>query len=204
MDDGGGVHDLFAAAVALAVVLLHIAQPGVLCQVEGVDAVVLGVAAAAVVDAAPGNDGHVGSFADVEVVVHQVLEAGLAQNHRDVYALVLGERADKNVDARFVGLGHDVDVGGGVAGFQLAVGTDVVSAHGQAVQLGHFAQQVFLNGVHHQLLTPSTLSVSTLHAGLLASALPSRAGRISARGPAFWMRPSLMTTMRSAMFRMRS
>src|SRR5699024_6059132 len=77
MDEGGVVHDLFAAAVALAVVLLHIAQPGVLGQPEGVDAVVLGVAAAAVVDAAPGNDGHVGSFADVEVVVHQVLEAGL-------------------------------------------------------------------------------------------------------------------------------
>ena len=76
--NGGGVHDLFAAAVALAIVLFHIAQLGVLGQPEGVDAVVLGVAAAAVVDAAPGNDGHVGALADVEIVVHQVLQAGLA------------------------------------------------------------------------------------------------------------------------------
>lgn len=43
--DGGGVHHLLAAAVALAVVLFHVAQLGVFGQIEGVDAVVLGVAA---------------------------------------------------------------------------------------------------------------------------------------------------------------
>src|SRR5699024_12209330 len=103
-----------------------------------------------------------------------------------------------------VGLGHDVDVCGGVAAVQLAVGADVVGAHRQAVQFGNFFQQVFLNGVQHQARTPSTLSASTLQAAWLASALPSRAGRMSARGPTLSMRPSLMTTILSAMFKIRS
>ena len=203
VNDGGGVHDLLAAAVTLAVVLFHIAQLGVFGQPEGVDAVMFGIAAAAVVDAAAGNDGHVGAFSNVEVVVHQVLQAGLAQDYRNVYALVLGEGTDVNVDARFVGLGNDIDVGGGVAARQFAVGADVVSAHRQAVQFGNLFQQVHLNGVH-QLRTPSTLSVRMLQAGLEASALPSRAGRISLRAPTFSTWPFLMTTILSAMFRMRS
>ena len=203
VDDGGGVHDLLAAAVALAKMLLDIADLGVFGQVKGVDAVVLGVAAAAVVDAAPGNDGHVGPFADMEVVVHQVFQAGLAQDHRDVHALVLGEGADVDVDARLVGLGDDINVGGGVAARQLAVGADVVSAHRQAVQLGHLFEQIQFNGVH-QARTPSTLSVSTLQAGAEASALPSSAGRMSPRAPTFSTWPFLMTTILSAMFRMRS
>src|SRR5699024_11356704 len=42
VDDGGGVHDLLAQAVALAVVLFHIAEPGVFAHKEGVDAVMPG------------------------------------------------------------------------------------------------------------------------------------------------------------------
>lgn len=52
--------------------------------------------------------------------------------------------------------------------------------------------------------TPSTLSASTLQAGLPASALPSRAGRMSARAPSFSTWPFLITTILSAMFKMRS
>ena len=201
--DGGGVHHLLAAAVALAVVLFHVAQLGVFGQIEGVDAVVLGVAAAAVVDAAAGDDGHVRALADVEIVVHQIGQAGLAQDNGNVHALVFCERADVNVDAGLVVLGHDVNVGGGIAARQLAIGADVVSAYGQAVQVGDLPQQVLFNCVDH-LRTPSTLSASTLQAGLPASALPSRAGRMSARAPSFSTWPFLITTILSAMFKMRS
>ena len=121
---------------------------------------------------------------DVEIVVDQIGQAGLAQNDGDMYALIFGERADVDVNAGLVILGHDINVGGGVAACQLAVGTDIVSAHGQAVQVGDLPQQVLFNCVDH-LRTPSTLSASTLQAGLPASALPSRAGRISARAPSF-------------------
>ena len=120
-----------------------------------------------------------------------------------MHALVFGKGTDVDINARLVGLGHNVDVGGGVAPRQFAVGTDVVGTHRQAVQFGDLFQKILFNGVH-QLRTPSTLSVRTLQAGLEASALPSRAGRISLRGPSFWIWPSLMTTILSAMFRMRS
>lgn len=63
---------------------------------------------AAVVDAAAGDDGHVRALADVEIVVHQIGQAGLAQDNGNVHALVFGERADVNVDAGLVVLGHDV------------------------------------------------------------------------------------------------
>ena len=184
MHNGGGVHHLLAAPVALAVMLFDIAQLGVFGKVEGVDAVVLGIAAAAVVDAAAGNDGDVGAFPDVKVVVDQILQPGLAEDDGDVYALVLGERADKDINAGLVLLGYNVNVGGGVAPCQLAVGADVVSADRQAVEVGDLPQQVLFNRVDH-LRTPSTLSASTLQAGLAASALPSRAGRMSARAPTF-------------------
>ena len=138
-------HHLLAAAVALAVVLFDIAQLGVFGQVESVDAVVLGIAAAAVVDAAAGNDGDIGALPDVEVVVDQILQAGLAEDNGNVYALVLGERADKDIDAGLVLLGHNINVGGGVASGQLAVGADVVSADRQAVEVGDLPQQVLLD-----------------------------------------------------------
>lgn len=139
---------------------------------------------AAVVDAAAGDDGHVRALANVEIVVHQIGQAGLAQDDGDVYALVFGERADVNVDAGLVVLGHDVNVGGGVAARQLAIGADVVSAYGQAVQVGDLPQQVLFNCVDH-LRTPSTLVGQHTAGRLPASALPSRAGRMSARAPSF-------------------
>ena len=202
MHDGGGVHHLLAPAVPLAVVLFHVAQAGVFVQPEGVDAVMLGVPAAAVVDAAARDDGHIAVRPDVEIVVHQILQPGAADDDRNVYALVFGARLDENVNARLVRLGDDVDVGGGAAPRQTAVGPDVVGPHRQRVQLGHFLQQILFDGVHYR--TPSTLSVSTLQAAPAASALPSRPGSSSARGPIFSMPPFFTTTMVSAMFRIRS
>ncbi|MBQ3928272.1 MAG: SufD family Fe-S cluster assembly protein, partial [Clostridia bacterium] len=68
-------------------------------QIKGVDAVVLGVLVAAVVDTAARHDHHVGVPADVEIVVYGLLQAGLSQDHGDVNAFVFGARLDADIDA---------------------------------------------------------------------------------------------------------
>ena len=133
----GGVHDVLAVAVPLAIVPLDIAHPGVFAHVEGVDAVVLAVLHAAVVDAAAGHDGHVAVVPHEKVVIDQIGQAALAEDHGDVDRLVLGARLDDDVNAVLVGLGHDVDVGGGVPAGLFAVGPDVIGPFGHFMQLGH-------------------------------------------------------------------
>ena len=135
-------------AVALAVVALHVAHLGALAHVEGVDARMLRVLHPAVVDAAPGHDGHVAVVADEKVVVHGLGEAALAQNHGDVDALVFGPGLDDDVNAVLVRLGHNVDVGGGVPGGRLAVGPDIVGPFGHVMQFRYLLQQALLNGIH--------------------------------------------------------
>ena len=144
---GDGVQDAHTQAVALAVVLFHIADMGVLAHLEAVDAVVLRILVAAVVDAAAGHDQDVAVVPDEKVVVDRFLQAAFAEDHRDVDALVLGARLDVDVDAGAVGLGDDLDVGGGVAGSGLAVAADVVSPFGDVVQVGHFGQDLLLDVV---------------------------------------------------------
>ena len=72
VNDGLGVQDALASAGAFAVVLFGIGHLGVFAHVEGVDAVMLAVIAAAVVDATAGHDVHLSPFADEEVVVDPV------------------------------------------------------------------------------------------------------------------------------------
>ena len=81
VDNGGGVHYPLAAAFAFAVVLFHIAQVGALPHMEGMDAVMGGFLGSGAVDAAARDDDHIGVFANIEVIVDQVLETGLADHH---------------------------------------------------------------------------------------------------------------------------
>ena len=62
-----GIQDPLACAVTVAVVDLGVDQLGVFVHMEGVDTVVLGVAAAAVMDAAAGLNGDAGPVADVKI-----------------------------------------------------------------------------------------------------------------------------------------
>ena len=92
--DGLRVQNALARAFALAVVLFDIVNLRVFADVEGVDAVVLGVAVAAVVDAAAGHDGHVRALADKEVVIDHVVEPGFAQYDRDMHVFAFGKGRD--------------------------------------------------------------------------------------------------------------
>ena len=143
---GGGVQDALAGALALAVVLLHVAHAAVLAQVEAVDAVVLGGVVGVVVDAAAGDDGDVAVLAHVEGVVHDVLQARLRHDDGDVHRLALGAVRDADVDAGVVGLGGNVDVGRGMALDQLAVLAHVEGALRHAVHIGDLGEQVLVDG----------------------------------------------------------
>ena len=131
--------------------LFHIADAGVLAYEEAVDAVVLAVLVAAVVDAAAGDDGHVGALADIKVVVHDLGQTAFGHDHGDVHALALRARFDADLQAAHVGLGDDLDIHGGLAAGGSAVGADVIGAFGHLVQVCHFAQQALLDLVklHH-------------------------------------------------------
>ena len=117
----------------------------------------LGVAVAAVVDAAARDDLHDRALAHKEVVVDHVVEAGFREHDRDVDVLVLGEGLDLDVDAVLVGLGDDLDVFGVLAVGLLAVGADVHRARGDAGHVGDLLQDFFLDVVQHVPFTSSRL-----------------------------------------------
>ncbi len=168
MHNGSGVHEPLASAFSFAVVLFHIAHLAVFPHKEGVDAVMLTVAGAAVVDAAAGNDGHVTVFADEEIVVHIVLQSAFADDNRNMYTFIHGAGLDDNVDAGFVRFGHNVNVRCGIPGSTCTVGTDVVCPHRQRIQLGYLVQQLFfvcvqfLHATGTSFFPSASLSVSTL------------------------------------------
>ena len=134
---GGGIHDAAALAVARAVVLLHVLDLGVLAQEEAVDAAVLAVTVACIVDATARHDGDVAVSADVEVVVDQLAKTRLGEEHGDVHALVLGTGLDVDIDTGGIGLFHDLNVLGGVLPLQLAVDAEGVSTLGHFMQVGY-------------------------------------------------------------------
>ena len=111
----------------------------------------LGGLAAGVVDAAAGNDLHVGIGADVEIVVHQIGKAGLGHDDRNVEGLLLGAGGNVDVDTRLVLLALNDDIGGVGAALQLAVFADIVGALRNLFQIRDFLQQNLINAVHQQL-----------------------------------------------------
>ena len=133
MHNSGRIHQPLAPALALAVVLFHIAHLAVFSHIEAVNAVMLAVAGAAVVDAAACNDGDIAVLSDVKVIVHIFLQTAFADDDRNMHAFVYGAGFDENINARLVRLGYNVNVGGGVPGGTCAVGTDIVCPHRQGV-----------------------------------------------------------------------
>ena len=79
------------------------------------DAVVGGFLGPGAVDAAARNDDHIGVFTNLEVIVDQVLKAGLADDHGNVDAFIPGAGGDDDIDTGLIGLGDDIDMGGGIA-----------------------------------------------------------------------------------------
>ena len=150
IDDGLRVENALAGAGALTVVLLDVGDVGVLAHVEGVDAVVLGGVAAAVVDAAARDNLCRCALADIEVVIDQIVQAALGEHDGDMDALEGRVRGDVDVDAGLVGLRRNLDVLGAAALDALAVGAEVESACGwDVLQTGDLVEQILFQFVQH-------------------------------------------------------
>ena len=162
IDDGLRVQNALAGAFALAVVLLNIVHLRVFADVESVDTVVLGVAVAAVMDAAAGHDRHVRALADKEVVIDHVVEPGFAQNDGDMHVFTFGKRCDFDVNAVLVGLGDNLDMLRVLAECLLTVKTDVDRAVRNARHIRDGLENAFLNVVQHVPFTSSRLQPATV------------------------------------------
>ena len=103
---------------------------------EGVNPIVARFPIASVVNAATGHDGDIRPFADVKIVIHQILQTGLAEQNRDVHAFVFGAGLDININAGFIRLGDNVNVFRGAPTGTTTVGANVVRALRHFVQTG--------------------------------------------------------------------
>ena len=62
------------------------------------------------------------SCANIKIVVHHILQAALAEYHRNVHAFFFRARVNKNINAGLIQLGFNINIGGGVA-FQKYTGS---------------------------------------------------------------------------------
>ena len=200
IDDGLGIHDFAAGAVALAVMLFRVFYMGVLPDVKGVNAVMTAGFRAAVVNAAACHDVHVAVFADIKVIVHQLLDTGLGDDNGDVAGLahraVLYPDVDAGLAVRFAG---DLNMLRGLPPVAAGVLSDVERPYGFAHQICDFFQQlpVYLC-VHHQACT------SLFSTGQLPSVSDRICGRISSAEPRRRIAPSPTTMTSSAREMIRS
>jgi hypothetical protein len=101
--------------------LLNVFDFGVLADMEAVDAVMTGFLAAAVGDAATGDNRHVAVFSHIKVIVDQILDAGLCNDDRDMDRLIDGVVFDNDIDSGLIFLRHDIDVGSGISACKFSV-----------------------------------------------------------------------------------
>ena len=162
IQNGLRVQNALAAAFAFAVVLFNIRDFGVFAHMEGVDAIVGGVAVAAVVNTAACHDLDIGAFADEKVVIYHIVAICFRHDHRNVDIFFLGKGFDIDIDAIFIQLGFDGDIFCISAEGFLAVGTDVDRALLRDLgKVSHFLQNAFLDVIQHFLSTSSMLQPAT-------------------------------------------
>ena len=166
-------------------------------------------AAAAVVDAAAGDDGHVRSPRRCRKSLYTSLgQAGSGSGPRGCGPLsfLVHGRDDECRCRACPSLVTMSMLAVVLRAASLAVGPDVVGRLRAGSSRSATSSQQVLSELRRSFCAPpSTLSASTLQAGLPASALPSRAGRTSVTG-ALVLPPGRrsITMIWSAMFRMRS
>ena len=132
--------------------LLDVADARTLTDVEAVNTAVLAALVSAVVNAAACNDGHVTIFADMEIVIHQLLDTCLRHYHGDVHTLVLRVGCDINIDTGKIFLLFNGNMLRGILAVELTVDTQGVRTLGYRVQVCHLTKQFYLNGVKSLLL----------------------------------------------------
>ena len=146
---GLGVNHPSAGALACANVLFNIDGPGVFSDEKPVDAVVPRLLFPFGMDAAAGNNGNVGAFADVKIVVDQVVYPALGDAGRDIGRLSFGPRRHDDIDARLVRFRLNANILRGPATGAQTVLSDVIRGVFRfAHPAGHNVQQLSCHIVH--------------------------------------------------------
>ncbi len=201
-----GVQDPLTGTLAGAVVLLDVLDMRVLADMERVNAVVLGGLVARIVNAAARDDRHVRVLTDIEVVVHALLQARLRDDNRDMHALVLCSRLDDDIDAGLVRLRHDIDIFRCIAPRALTVHAEIIGSLRHLVKVRDLLKQLFLYRIHDHLPPSAALLPASIVSWCVRHASESLRifGSSSSLAACSKTSPPAITTMRSAMFRMRS
>ena len=124
--------------------LFGVTDACVFADVKTVDAVVLRVMRAAVVDAAAGDDLDIGIVPDEEIVIDLFLETAFCHHDGDMHGLVFGVGLDKNIQSADALLRDDIDVRAGLSADRLTVGADIVRACGNIGDVGDLPEQIQL------------------------------------------------------------
>ena len=181
--------------------LFDIFDLGIFADIKAVDAVMLRIVVAAVIDTAARDDLDVGVVTDIKIVIDLFLESALGHHDGDMHALTDGVGLDEDIHAADARLADDLDILGGLSADGHAVGADVVRAREViAVDVGNLFEQIGLYVVQIHDYTPSV----TPWQFLTAAGVPISPGRISSLSPCFSISPLPSTMILSAMLRMRS
>ena len=128
--------------------LLHIPDVRSLSHKKAVNTVMLRILRTAVVNAAARHNEYIRVLADVEIVIDQFLQSALGHYHRNMHAFVLGAGLNVHCQPLAVLAGNDLDVRRGCPSCRLAVGTDIIRAFRNLVQIGNLVQETLLHFVH--------------------------------------------------------
>ena len=166
-------------------------------QDKTVDTVVARVLLAVCMHAAARDNGYICTFAHIKIVVYKIVHRAVGHAGRDIHGLALGSGEDMDINAGLIRFGSNPDVFGGLPPGALPVLADVVCRvlrHAHPVR-NRFEQP--LCDLVHLFCAPSS---GHPHA---FSGSPSSCGRISSRLPCADTCPFAMTTISSAISKMR-
>ena len=129
--------------------LFNILDLRVFADIEGMNAVMLAVAATAIMDAAARHDGYLRTLSDKEVVINHIMKAALGQNDRNMDGFVLCTRRNADIDAVLIRFGFDYDMLGITAKCLFTVGTDIDGAFAGSLHIRNDGKDLFLNFIQH-------------------------------------------------------
>ena len=147
--------------------------------------------------AAPRNDDYICVFAHIKIVVYQIIHAAVRHAGGNIHRFPLGARLNMNFQPRRIFFGFNHNVFRGFSGRAFSVFPDVIRPAKFSFIAGDSSQQHFCDLVHS--------AVASLPSGhISAFSSPSSFGKISSRAPCSRTMPSSMTTISSAIDKIRS
>ena len=163
MDDRGRIQNPLSGSFSFSIMLLYISYFGVFANMKRMDTVMLRRIVSAAVDTASGHNRHIRVFSDVKIIIYKIFQSVLADDHRDMHALVFGSGLDDNVDARFIFFAYNINIGSRIASGKGSVGTDIVCAFRHAVEIRDLLQHVHLQLIYFLLHLLSLLLYNLVH-----------------------------------------